>query len=125
MATARDLDRACTVLKKALKNLMDAAHAHAGTNTCRAALGSPVTAEASGSPADPSRIRIERYKKTRFWAVYDDCGALICLTVYRKGAEEVRRRLTQKPAECQPPLAEVHTLERQGDTHGISRKDSE
>jgi hypothetical protein len=30
----------------------------------------------------------------RFWKVRDTDGTLICLTVYRKGAEEVVRRLT-------------------------------
>jgi hypothetical protein len=29
----------------------------------------------------------------RYWALYDACGALICLTVYKKGALEVVRRL--------------------------------
>ena len=33
----------------------------------------------------------EKYK--RFWAVTDAAGQLICLTVYRKGAQEVLRRL--------------------------------
>ena len=34
---------------------------------------------------------VRRYK-WRFWAVY--CGpALVCVTVYRKGADEVARRL--------------------------------
>lgn len=35
---------------------------------------------------------INRWK--RFWAVWDAAGALVCLTVYRCGAEEVVRRLT-------------------------------
>ena len=34
---------------------------------------------------------IERFG--RYWAVYDLNGKLVCLAVYRKGAEEVRRRL--------------------------------
>ena len=38
---------------------------------------------------------IARYGKTRYWAVYASDGALICLTVYRKGAAEVMRRLQQ------------------------------
>ena len=29
----------------------------------------------------------------RFFALYDEAGALICVTVYRKGAREVIRRL--------------------------------
>jgi hypothetical protein len=38
-------------------------------------------------------MRIERYGNTRYWAVRDRDGALICLCVYRKGAQEVLRRL--------------------------------
>ena len=38
-------------------------------------------------------MTITRYKRTRFWAVYDASGSLICVCVYRKGAEEVARRL--------------------------------
>ena len=32
-------------------------------------------------------------KYGRFWAVYDDAGELVCVTVYKKGAVEVIRRL--------------------------------
>ncbi len=38
-------------------------------------------------------MRIACYQNTRFWAVLDTDGTLICLCVYRKGAEEVLRRL--------------------------------
>lgn len=38
-------------------------------------------------------MRIERYGRT--WAVYDADGALVCVTVYRKGAAEVVRRLSE------------------------------
>lgn len=37
-------------------------------------------------------ITIERYRKTRFWAVYD-AGELVCVTVYKKGAHAVKHRL--------------------------------
>jgi hypothetical protein len=30
----------------------------------------------------------------RFWAVYDDDAELVCVTVYKKGANEVVRRIT-------------------------------
>lgn len=36
-------------------------------------------------------MRNEKYK-SRYWADAD--GTLICLCVYRKGAEEVKRRLS-------------------------------
>ncbi len=42
-----------------------------------------------------STMRIERWKGGRFWAVYDVDGSLVCVTVYRKGAMEVVRRLQQ------------------------------
>jgi hypothetical protein len=38
-------------------------------------------------------MTITRYKRTRFWALYDTAGTLVCVCVYRKGAEEVARRL--------------------------------
>ncbi len=37
--------------------------------------------------------RIGRYKGHRYWAVVDPAGTLVCLTVYKRGAEEVVRRL--------------------------------
>jgi len=39
-----------------------------------------------------SPFRISRYRYSRFWAVYDG-DDLVAVTVYRRGAEEVRRRL--------------------------------
>jgi hypothetical protein len=41
-----------------------------------------------------SVMTIERYGN-RFFALYDADGSLVCVTVYKKGAEEVRRRLEQ------------------------------
>lgn len=32
-------------------------------------------------------------RRARFWAVFDPAGALVCITVYKCGAEEVIRRL--------------------------------
>lgn len=37
-------------------------------------------------------VRFEKYRKTRFWAVYLD-HELVAVVVYRKGAEEVARLL--------------------------------
>jgi hypothetical protein len=48
----------------------------------------------------------------RYWAVYASDGTLICLTVYRKGAAEVVRRL-------QPALAA--TLQGQ-ETNGPAKE---
>jgi hypothetical protein len=38
-------------------------------------------------------MRIERYRKTRYWAVREADGTLLCLCVYKCGAAEVVRRL--------------------------------
>ena len=41
-------------------------------------------------------LRIERYGNSRFWALYDG-QALVVVTVYKRGAQEVRRRLAAQP----------------------------
>jgi hypothetical protein len=33
-------------------------------------------------------------KYGRYWAVYDTAGTLVCVCLYKKGAQEVLRRLT-------------------------------
>ena len=38
-------------------------------------------------------MRIERYRKTRYWAVREADGTLLCLCVYKRGAAEVVKRL--------------------------------
>ena len=55
-------------------------------------------------------MTVKRYKRTRFWGVYDTSGMLICLCVYKKGAEEVRRRL--EAAMQQLKAAHAHCCER-------------
>jgi hypothetical protein len=47
----------------------------------------------STTTAQQTGYRIGRYKGHRYWAVVDPAGALVCLTVYKRGAEEVVRRL--------------------------------
>jgi hypothetical protein len=37
-------------------------------------------------------MTIKRYG--RYWAVYDTVGVLVCICLYKKGAQEVVRRLT-------------------------------
>ena len=41
-------------------------------------------------------MRVSRYKG-RFWAVYDPTGTLVVVTVYKRGANEVKRRLSLIP----------------------------
>ncbi len=38
------------------------------------------------------RFKIQKYEDSRFYAVYDN-GELVAVTVYRKGAKEVERRM--------------------------------
>lgn len=42
-------------------------------------------------PMEATKFRMERHG-SRFWAIYDG-DALVCVTVYKKGASEVIRRL--------------------------------
>jgi hypothetical protein len=41
-------------------------------------------------------LRIERYGTSRFWALYDGQD-LVVVTVYKRGAREVQRRLAAQP----------------------------
>ncbi len=39
-------------------------------------------------------ITVAKYGQSRFWAVLDDAGQLVCVCVYKRGAGEVARRLS-------------------------------
>ena len=41
-------------------------------------------------------LRIERYGKSRYWAVYDG-KELVVVTLYKRGGQEVQRRLAAQP----------------------------
>jgi hypothetical protein len=41
-------------------------------------------------------LRMARYGKTRFWALWDD-HELVAVVVYKKGAAELLRRLAAQP----------------------------
>lgn len=41
------------------------------------------------------KFRIERWKSSRGFGLYDEKGQLICVTLYRRGALEVVRRLEE------------------------------
>ena len=45
-------------------------------------------------------MSIARHKKSRFWALRDADGALVCLCVYKKGAQEVQHRLQRESTPC-------------------------
>lgn len=40
-----------------------------------------------------TQTTIRRYKR-RYWAVYDTTGELVVVTLYKRGAQEVSRRLS-------------------------------
>ena len=40
-------------------------------------------------------MQVVKYRHTRFFAVYDAAGELIAVTAYKRGAQEVVRRLTE------------------------------
>ncbi len=50
-------------------------------------------------------LTIERYRRTRFWGLYE-AGELLCVTVYKKGARAVKERLERAASTTpQPPSA--------------------
>ena len=40
-------------------------------------------------------MRYERYKASRYWAVYSDSNQLICICVYKRGAIEMIRYIME------------------------------
>jgi len=50
-------------------------------------------ASASVAEQQPAYTVVKR-KNTRWWEVHDPAGELVCLTVYKRGAREVVRRLS-------------------------------
>jgi hypothetical protein len=41
-----------------------------------------------------TRFTITRHRHSRYWAVHDPAGELVCVCVYKRGAVEVARRLS-------------------------------
>jgi hypothetical protein len=48
-----------------------------------------------------AKLTVERYRRTRFWGLYE-AGVLLCVTVYKKGAEAVKTRI-ERSAPLPPP----------------------
>jgi hypothetical protein len=46
------------------------------------------------APKEQPAYAIIKQTKSRWWEVRDPAGELVCLTVYRRGAREVVRRLS-------------------------------
>jgi len=60
-------------------------------------------------------LRIERYGQSRYWAIYDG-PELVVVTLYKRGAQEVLRRLAAQPlagAEAAAQAAAVAAAARQ------------
>ncbi len=55
-------------------------------------------------------LRIERYRNTRHWAVYEG-ETLVVVTVYKRGAREVQRRLAAQPLATAESAAEAAAQE--------------
>ncbi len=55
-------------------------------------------------------FRIERYANTRFWALYDG-DELVVVTVYKRGAQEVQRRLAAQPRRQRAAAAQAAAVE--------------
>jgi hypothetical protein len=58
-------------------------------------------------------LKIERYRRTRFWGLYE-AGELLCVTVYKKGALAVKERLERalSTTPTQPPERESKRARR-------------
>ncbi len=61
-------------------------------------------------------MRVERYRKTRYWAVYEETGELLCVTVYRKGAAAVADRLGLVGALLESQTGSLHHVASVGMT---------
>ena len=55
-------------------------------------------------------LRIKRYKHTRHWALYDG-AELVVVTVYRRGARAVQRRLAAQPPAATEAAAQAAAVE--------------
>jgi hypothetical protein len=53
---------------------------------------------------------IARYKNTRHWALYDG-SELVVVTVYRRGAQEVQRRLAAQPPAAPAAAAQAAAVD--------------
>ncbi len=53
-------------------------------------------------------LKVAKWKDGRSWAVYDQSGALVVVALYKRGAEEVARRLSAL-GEPPPPSARTFT----------------
>ena len=52
-------------------------------------------------------ITVTKHGHSRFWAVKDGAGELVCVCVYKRGAMEVARRLAEPPTSPDDCLRET------------------
>ena len=52
---------------------------------------------------------VTKHGYSRFWAVYDPAGELVCVCVYKRGAVEVARRLSLVPPFSASYMREIQT----------------
>lgn len=57
---------------------------------------SPATVAHAPAAGEQPTYTVRKRDRTRWWEVLDPAGELVCLTVYRRGAHEVVRRLVAK-----------------------------
>ncbi len=55
-------------------------------------------------------LRMERYGTSRYWALYDG-PALVVVTLYKRGAQEVLRRLAAQPPAAADAAAQAAAVE--------------
>ena len=53
-------------------------------------------------------------KHGRHWAVLDADGILVCITLYKKGAQEVVKRLTKEAPEERIAVPQAHHWRQKG-----------
>ncbi|HYC59888.1 MAG TPA: hypothetical protein VEK79_10025 [Thermoanaerobaculia bacterium] len=64
-------------------------------------------------------LTVERYRRTRFWGLYE-AGQLLCVTVYKKGAAAVKTRIERgTPA---PPLPSPPSIEMSPERRSAGRR---
>jgi hypothetical protein len=64
---------------------------------------------------------VTKHGRSRFWALRDGAGDLVCLCVYKRGALEVVRRLTDRAPAAAAVLRETPPEAHADGDHGFSK----
>lgn len=65
-------------------------------------------------------LTVERYRTTRFWALYEN-RQLLCVTVYKKGANAVKDRI-ERNQPLEPSIASEAAPEPERNVAGARRR---